>query len=334
MGAEREQHGTLLGHSGTGRQSPVLGSVRDLRIKLFMKIVLRTFIVVCFVYVVARLVELHVRETVVPRATAKSGPVYNVEVSGGRFHRDVPPPEPSLNSTEMTLAAGRKLLAEDPSDTDGRAGNFLLSLCDAGQFRAALEFANESPTNLRAGWLRAVFTRWAGKHPQDAVNALSSIADESQRIQLFQTITSTWAANNPATLADYAESLPSGDDKTYALNLVADNWSMQDPEAFSTWLRTAPPGVNMDEAIAKMISSTDEANRSSEIAMEWVEAINDPALRYNSLMWVLGQWNQSNPAAAENYLSRISWLDDFQRQEILSTLETPHAMASVNIGGD
>ena len=110
-----------------------------------MKTVLKAFIAVCFVYVVARLVELHVQETAQPPAIVKASLVYNVEVSRGRFHRDVPPPEPSLNSTEMMLAAGRKLLAEDPSDTDGRAGNFLLSLCDAGQFQAALEFANEVP---------------------------------------------------------------------------------------------------------------------------------------------------------------------------------------------
>lgn len=307
--------------------------IRRLRIKLWMKTALKIIVAVCFVYVVARLIELHVQETVAPPAAANSGPVDKM-VAGTRPHYDFQPPQHLPDSPETTLAPGRRLLAGDPSDTNGRAGNFLLSLCDAGKFQAALEFANEAPADLREEWLKAVFTRWARTHPQDAMNALASVTDESEHNQLFQTVADWWVANNPATLADYAESLPNGDDKTYALNLVADNWSLQDPQAFASWLRTAPPGVNMDEAIAKMISSTDEANRSSEIAMEWVEAINDPTLRYNSLLWVMGQWNQSNPTAAQNYVGSISWIDESQRQEILKTLQTPQAIASVGNGGD
>ena len=110
-----------------------------------------------------------------------------------------------------------------------------------------------------------------------------------------------------------------------------DNWSLQDPEAFSGWLNTSPSGVNLDQAIAQLISKTDEANRSSEVAMQWVECINDPALRYNALLQILGQWNQSNPAAAQNYVGKISWLDDPQRQEILKSLQNPPlAMSSGN----
>lgn len=242
-----------------------------------------------------------------------------------------PPPERLPNATDIALAAGRQLLADDPSDTKGRAGDFLLSLCNAGQFQLALQFANEAPADLKMGWRRAVFTRWGQTQPRDAVAALISIEDESERASLFQTIADSWAANDPSTLAKYAGSLPDGGDKTYALNQVVDNWSLQDPEAFSGWLNTSPSGVNLDQAIAQMISKTDEANRSSEVAMQWVDCINDPALRYNALLQVLGQWNQSNPTAAQNYVGNISWLDDSQRQKILGDLQNPRlAVASDN----
>jgi hypothetical protein len=171
--------------------------------------------------------------------------------------------------------------------------------------------------------LKAVFTRWAQTSPQDAANALAFIQDKSERTVLFQTIAGAWAANNPSALADYAESLPDGDDKTSALNQVVDSWSLQDPEAFSAWLNKSPSGVNLDQAIAQMISKTDEANRSSEVAMEWVECINDPTLRYNSLLYVMQQWNQSNPTTAQNYLDGVSWLDDSQRAEIVKKSANP-----------
>lgn len=187
----------------------------------------------------------------------------------------------------------------------------------------ALQFANEAPSDLKSGWLKAVFTRWTQSCPQDAIDALASIPDESARASLFQTIANTWAGGNPATLADFAESLPDSDNKTYALNEVANNWPLQDPEAFAAWLNTSPSGINADQAIADMISKTDGANRTPQVAMGWVEGINDTTLRYKSLMLVLDQWNESDPGAAQTYLGNVHWIDDAQRQQILKSLQTP-----------
>jgi hypothetical protein len=288
-----------------------------------MSLRIKIFAAACAICLVARLAEYHFQENLASPVPAKNIEAQNAAPVETFANNNYPPLERLPNSTDIALAPGRQLLADDPSDAKGRAGNFLLSLCDAGQFQLALQFANEGPPDLKSGWVKAVFTRWAQTCPKDAVNALISIENESERTALFQTVAGTWAANSPSTLADYAKSLPDGDDKTYALNQVVDNWSLQDPEAFSAWLNTSPSGVNLDQAIAQMISKTDEANRSSEVAMQWVQCINDPALRYNALLQVLGQWNQSNPTAAQNYVGKISWLDDPQRQQILKNLQTP-----------
>jgi hypothetical protein len=296
-----------------------------------MNLRLKIFIAVCVICLAARLAERHFQKKLAQPVPAKNIEVQSAVPAETSANNNYPPLQRLPDSTDLALADGRQLLANDPSDAKGRAGNFLLSLCDAGQFQLALQFANEAPSDLKPGWLKAIFTRWAQIRPQDAVTALVSIEDESKRTSLFQTITGTWAINNPATLASYAKSLPEGDDKTYALNQVVNNWSLQDPEAFSGWLNTSPTGVNLDQAIAQMISKTDEANRTSEVAMQWVECINDPTLRYNALLQVLGQWNQSNSTAAQKYVGNISWLDDSQRQQILKNLQTPPlAMSSSN----
>jgi hypothetical protein len=226
-------------------------------------------------------------------------------------------------SPEIALAVGLKFLADDPSDESGRAANFLAALCNAGQFQTALEFSEDAPPDFRDNWLKLIFTRWTQSNPQTAIAALDSIQDPSARTQAFQTAADTWAASNPSALADYVASMPAGDSQAYAFRQVAGNWSLQDPAAFAAWLNTSPPGVDLDQAIAEMISRTDGANRAPEVAMEWVESIDDPALKQDSLMRVLGEWNQTDSAAAQNYVLNAPWLDDRQRQDILSKLQTP-----------
>lgn len=297
-----------------------------------MNIRLKIFAGACLVCIAARLAESHFHEKpvlpVAPDHMDNSVPVQTAADCG--FLKFVAENDPDPFGPD--LAAGEKLLAQDPSDTKGRAGDFLLSLCHAGQFQAALRFANEAPPDLKAGWLKAVFTCWAQSRPQDAMAALDSIPDESERVSLFQTIAATWAAQNPATLADFAESLPDGPGKNDVLNQVVDNWSLQDPEAFSAWLSTSPSGVDLDRAIAQLISETDSANRTPQAAMSWVEAINDPTLRYDSLVLVLSQWNESDPAGAQSYLNGVSWLSDSQRQAIRQSLQTPPAPMAANNG--
>jgi|SRR5215469_6715911 len=288
-----------------------------------MSLRLKLFALACAFCAIARLTEYCFQQNPAEPVAAKSVETQSSTPVEAAANNNYPPLEHLPNSTDIALAPGRQLLADDPYDDKGRAGDFLLSLCNTGQFRLALQFANEAPPDLKSGWLKAVFSRWGQVQPREAIAALASLDDVPERTSLFHGIADAWAVNNPAALADYMKSLPDGDDKTYALNQVVDNWSLQDPEAFSGWLNSSPAGVNLDTAIAQMISNTDEANRSSEVAMQWVDCINDPALRYNALLQVLGQWNQSNPAAAQNYVGTISWLDDSQRQKILKDLQTP-----------
>jgi hypothetical protein len=297
-----------------------------------MNLRLKIFMLACCACVVARLAEFHFQPKRIPVPAVETNTGSQSAASSESSARAISvaqiPAPVTENSPQWDLATGEKLIAEDPTDKNGQAGNFLLSLCAAGQFQLALKFANEAPSDLKSGWLKAVFTRWTQSHPQDALNALAYIQDDAECSSLFQTIASTWAVTDPSALANYAASLPDGDDKTCALNQVVDNWSTQDPKAFAVWLDTSPSGVNMDQAIADMVTKTDSANRTPQVAMEWVESINDPALRYNSLVQVLNQWNQNDSAAAQNYLASVQWLSDSQRQGILTKLQTPQVALS------
>lgn len=228
----------------------------------------------------------------------------------------------AVKQPELALAIVRGVLKYDPDNRAACGPALVAALNNAGQFQTALEFLKDAPADSQADWTTATFRRWGQSQPQDAIQALGSIADETLRDDAFHAVVDGWSSSDPATLAKYAASVSDEKDQTYALAKALDNWSLQDPAGMAAWLNTAPTGVDLDHAVAQLISKTDGANRSPELAMKWVENISDPKLQSDSMTFVLGQWNRSDPAAAQQYLASASWMDEQKRQEILKRLQT------------
>jgi hypothetical protein len=230
---------------------------------------------------------------------------------------------------QQAVAIVRGLLKYyDPTDHVNAAPALVVALNNACQFQTALDFIKDSPPDLQSDWMRTTFQRWGASQPQEAIQALNSIPDDNLRRYAFQTLVESWSAQQPAAAAEYVTSLPDGDDRRLALAQIADNWSLQDPAAFATWLNTSPSGLNLDRAIATLISKSDSANGSPEVTLRWAERISDSDLRYDSIKHVLDELNQTDPAAAQNYLATTSSLDDQKRQTLLKSLQTPAVSAS------
>jgi hypothetical protein len=217
------------------------------------------------------------------------------------------------------VAIVRGLLRYDPEAGASAAPALIVALNRAGQFQAALDFIPDGPADSRADWTTATFRRWSESAPQAALQALDSLPDPQLRADAFHALVEGWSASNPSALAGYAVSLPGSQDRTYALNQAMDNWSLQDPAALASWLATGPSGVDYDQAIGRLIGKVDTANVSSDVAMEWVETMANPDLKYAALARVLGQWQQADAAAAQNYVANASWIEDAKRQELLKS---------------
>jgi hypothetical protein len=229
-----------------------------------------------------------------------------------------------VKQPQVALAIVRGLLKYyDPDDRAGAGPALVVALNNSGQFQTALEFIKDGPPDSHTDWTKATFQHWSESQPQEAVQALDSIADEKLRDDAFHAVADGWSASDPSALANYATSLPNGQNRTYAMDKATDNWSLQDPKAMADWLTTSPTGVDFDQAIATWISKTDSLNRSPEVAMQWVENISNPKLKYDTMTLVLNQWNQTNPVAAQNYAANVSWIDEQRRQELLKDLQTP-----------
>ena len=214
------------------------------------------------------------------------------------------------------------ILAADPEDREARAAGVLMELCRTGQFQAAFDLAGKAPAGLQAGFYGMVCHRWAQSRPQEAVAALAGIADGASRSAALRAVADGWNVNDPGGLAVYASALPASGDRDYALSEALVNWSLQDPAGMATWLNTVPPGNEFDAGAAMVIARTDAANRSPELAMQWVENIENPTLKQNAFQRVVTEWAQADAAAARKYVEQAAWLDEGLRGKAMEALGT------------
>jgi len=214
------------------------------------------------------------------------------------------------------------ILAADPEDQEARAAGVLMELCRTGQFQAAFNLAGKGPAGLQAGFYRMVCYRWAQSRPQEAVAALAGIADGDAHSAALRAVADGWNVSDPGGLAVYASALPPNGDRDYALAEALVNWSLQDPAGMATWLNTVPPGNEFDAGAAMVIARTDAANRSPELAMQWVENIENPTLKQNAFQRVVSEWAQADATAVRKYVEQAAWLDEGVRGKTMAALGT------------
>ena len=240
-----------------------------------------------------------------------------------RFKRTEAALAGAVNQPTMALQIGRELLAADGVSGNAYCTALVGDLISTHQFKTALQLALDAPADAERQWLEMTFRRWAEEQPREALDALDSTPGEELHATLFQSLATGWANNDPAALARYAVSLPEGDARTFALNQAFEQWLMHDPASLGEWLNTRPPGPETDAAAARLITQTDQANRSTEVALGWVAQIQDLDLRTSALEHVLTEWAQTDLDGARKYLAGLSWLTPEKRQAILQKISLP-----------
>lgn len=219
----------------------------------------------------------------------------------------------------MALAIGRLLLASDPEMAATYGQMLVEALSRVKQFGSVLELAKEAPLELRQEWLGTAFHLWGAENPTEALQAMS-LLDESVREPVFRALAAGWGRVAPGALTAFLREAESFPRRELVFNAAVEAWALQDPAALGTWLNTLPPGDDFDRGAVALLRTTDQANRSVEIALRWVEAISDRQLRRESLRRVLSDWQRSEPDAAQNYILRVPWLSGEERAELTQSL--------------
>lgn len=224
---------------------------------------------------------------------------------------------------DAALAIGKALFARDAASGSAYDTALVADFIAVHQFQKAVQLAGDASGDVQRQWLQMIYQRWAAEAPRQAFESLNSFTNGALQPALFQAAAAGWANNDPAGLAQYAEALPASDSRSNALNMAFDQWLNRDPVEMGEWLNTLPANAETDAAVAKLITRTDEANRSTEVAIGWVEQIQDLDLRATTLEHVLSEWARSDLEGARKYLDAESWLTPEKRQGIWTDISTP-----------
>jgi hypothetical protein len=227
----------------------------------------------------------------------------------------------AIRQPDEALAIGRKLLAADPVSGSAYGTALVGALNRGSQFQTAFQLAADVPPSERQPWLEMTFSRWAAEQPQEAMNALSSVSDPESRTNAFRGAIRGWAASDPGTLAAHVDSMSAGADRDYAAGQALMRWAEKDPAAMGEWLNSLPATRIREVGAAWMITRSDGANRSPEVAMLWVQEIRDPSLRHDVLVHVVNEWAQTDANTAWRYVSSANWLSDQENRQAMAVLQ-------------
>ena len=226
---------------------------------------------------------------------------------------------------EEAMRAGKRLIAQGPNNAAEYGCRMIDSLCDAGNFDKAVQFAGGGESTQRESWMGLAYSRWAALQPEEAAKAASELVDPEVRNQALHGVVGGWAQADPAALTQFLTQLPAGGDRGVMLGQALRSWVNLDPEAASRWINSSEMGPDLDEGVAS-VATLDFVK--PELAVNWAESITDEKLRSATLQDVLRNWVTVDFPAAKRFFDSTSHLEPADRKvvgEIIADITKPDA---------
>ena len=229
-------------------------------------------------------------------------------------------PKPSVEQDERKSADG-------PSSTSGQIelvqqdeSTRLLELLNADHQLEALELIFELDSNSRQEWIPATLRKWAERSPEEASILATLLRDNDLLPQYFLPLAEGWAVSSPEDLASFASTLPQGEARSTGLDHAMQEWLRRDPQSAVEWVPSLSDPNEFDRYLFEYLRVTDTANRSSQIAANLAQRIQDKALRLQSLQRVMDEWMQTEPEAALQFLASSREIAPEQKELLLAFL--------------
>lgn len=247
-----------------------------------------------------------------------------------------PAPDPSAAvSARQSAAAPRAKIAAAPaappassaSESVAPAGSLAAVMieAEAGRHARAAALLAALPDGERAAAIASVYDRWAEAAPEAASASALALADHVTRASAWRAVVRRRAFADPAGLAAHAGGSPPGPERHAALEAALARWLELDAPAAVEWIGRLPASPENDVVVAQVARHAAQIDRRHESALEWAEAIQEPALRSRVLGDVIRDWRDHAPRAAEAYARVTPHLTASEREDILvGERFTPH----------
>lgn len=191
----------------------------------------------------------------------------------------------------------------DPEPAGDYGHYTIAALVEAGAFREAVRFGGEVGVERFPFLVKSAYFQWGRNQPDQAYQALQTIADPVLRSKVQAEVISAWAWADAQGLAAHALSLPAGDARSEALAEALPRWVEKDPVAAAEWINRFDVGKDFDPGIAAMANMQTLITRQPATALGLAGNISDGATRAHTLRAVFRQWATNDLAAARQYIA-------------------------------
>ncbi len=138
----------------------------------------------------------------------------------------------------------------------------------------------------------AVFLKASGTlapaDPAGTARWLAGHLDRAYADGVLRVVARSWATSDPTAAMSWLMKLPAGEKRDGTVSNAFHAWHGHSAEDAERWLRTATPERALDPVLRLMVGRS--WRESTDVAMEWALAIDDPKLRQQVVANVARAW--------------------------------------------
>ena len=224
--------------------------------------------------------------------------------------------------TEPRAAAEWALAHVNPDAPKSRAPEYAFLRWVASDSRAAFAWWQSLPPSaLRDGIGLEASTRFAEDGDFDTAKQLARNVPSEGYEQASSHFALLYAKHDPAGAAAWLQSLtdfkfPPYNQYPNPVPSIVGRYFTRDPEGAARWVDSLPAGTLREQSLAHAAAKIAQTNPAA--AAEWVVKISDPTIRTSAAQWVVNPWKAGDPIAARAWVEAQSRLDEKFRNEFLN----------------
>lgn len=139
------------------------------------------------------------------------------------------------------------------------------------------------------------------KRFEEASEWLLSLGQSPSLAEAAGVLAGEWGVNDTEAAWAFCQAIPEGTLRREVVFSYADRLAGENPPEFAEWLKEMPPGIDRDIAMERLIFMIEIPH--PEVAVEWVDNIEDPEIQRTTLKRVLRYWFTHQREAA------VAWFE-------------------------
>jgi len=162
--------------------------------------------------------------------------------------------------------------------------------------------------NFKTQLVRYVTSAVASEDPKLAVALADEHGTGRKGQHLRRRVGQSWARHDGPGAMAWALALPAGEERDDVVRSAYRSWTRRDRESAMAWMRVQQPDPALEPAMRVFIVAV--ASDDPPGALDWMDRIEDPKRREETLAEIGRQWMRLDPEAADVWLEGVDLPED------------------------